>query len=77
MQVQQPDTTFVICINNADYSAALECRKIYQVISDDTAATHGLLRVIDESGEDYLYPTTHFIPVSFPPSIQDAILRAA
>lgn len=77
MHVQQTNMTFVICINNADYSAALELRKIYQVIPDDTAATHGLVRVIDESGEDYLYPTTYFIPVSFPPSIQDAILRAA
>lgn len=68
---------FVICINNAGFSAALELRKIYQVIPDNSAATHGLLRVIDESGEDYLYPTTYFIPVNFPPSIQDAILCAA
>jgi hypothetical protein len=77
MHAQQTDAMFVICINNTDYSAALEIRKIYQIIPDDTALAHGLLRVIDESGEDYLYPTTYFIPVSFPPSIQAAILRAA
>jgi hypothetical protein len=77
MHVQEANTMFVICINNAEFSAALELRKIYQVIPDDSAAMHGLLRVIDESGEDYLYPTTYFIPVNFPPNIQDAILRAA
>lgn len=77
MHVQQTDTTFVICINNTEYAASLEVRKIYQAIPDDIAGAHGLLRVIDESGEDYLYPTTYFIPVSFPPSIHDAILRAA
>ena len=77
MKAQQTHTMFVICVNNTEYTAALELRKIYQVIPDETAATHGLVRVIDESGKDYLYPTSYFIPVSFPPSIQDAILRAA
>lgn len=77
MQLYQADMTFVICIDNADYPAALERRKVYQVVPDDKAALHGLLRVIDESGEDYLYPTSCFVPVNFPPAVQDAIVRAA
>nr|WP_044200518.1 hypothetical protein [Oscillochloris trichoides] len=68
---------FVICIDNTAYPVALERRKIYQVIPDEHAATHHLLRVIDESGEEYLYPSTYFIPVDFAPSIQEALLRAA
>jgi hypothetical protein len=77
MTVQQPELRFVICIDNTDYPAALERRKIYQVITDDHAASHNLLRVIDESGEDYVYPKGYFIPVDFAPSIQEALLRAA
>jgi hypothetical protein len=77
MTGEQPELRFVICIENTDYPAALERRKIYQVIPDDRAATHNLLRVIDESGEDYMYPKGYFIPVDFGPSIQEALLRAA
>jgi len=77
MQTQQREPRFVICINNTEYPAALERRKIYQVIPDDSAAQHQLLRIIDESGEDYLYPEIYFVPALFPPSIQEAILRAA
>ncbi len=77
MQSQQRETTFVICIDNADYPAALERRKVYQAIPDETAAQYHLLRIIDESGEDYLYPTDYFIPVTFPPIVRDALLRAA
>lgn len=76
MQIPQSEMTFAICIDNTDYAAALERRKIYQVIPDHTAALHGLLRIIDESGEDYLYPSIYFIPVNFSPSIQEAIVRA-
>jgi hypothetical protein len=50
------ETNFVVCINNQDYPASLEVRKIYQVIPDNRAAEHQYIRVIDESGEDYLYP---------------------
>jgi hypothetical protein len=77
MTVEQPVLRFVICIDNTDYPVALERRKIYQVIPDDRAARHNLLRVIDESGEDYVYPNGYFIPVDFAPSIQEALLRAA
>ncbi len=77
MTMEQHELRFVICIDNTDYPAALERRKIYQVILDDRAARHNLLRVIDESGEDYMYPQGYFIPVDFAPSIQQALLRAA
>lgn len=77
MTMEQHELRFVICIDNTDYPAALERRKIYQVILDDRAARHNLLRVIDESGEDYIYPKGYFIPVDFAPGIQEALLRAA
>ncbi|MBX0331610.1 hypothetical protein K2Z83_28565 [Oscillochloris sp. ZM17-4] len=77
MTVEQPELRFVICIENTDYPVALERRKIYQVVPDERAASHDFLRVIDESGEDYMYPKGYFIPVDFAPSIQEALLRAA
>ncbi len=66
-----------ICIHNADYPAALEVRKIYQVLPDADAAQHGMMRVIDESGEDYLYPATAFVMVDLPQPVRDAVLQAA
>jgi hypothetical protein len=71
------DTNFVICINNAEYPAALELRKIYQVIPDEVARDDNLIRIINESGEDYLYPDAYFLAVDLPQPIKDAILRAA
>lgn len=66
----------VICINN-DSCEDLMRRKIYQVLPDETAAKDGLLRVIDDSGEDYLYAASQFVEVSFAPEIERAILNAA
>lgn len=71
------DQQFVICINNKDYPASLEVRKLYQVLPDDRAASHALLRVVDESGEDYLYPSHYFVSVKLPQSVQNAILVTA
>jgi hypothetical protein len=68
---------FAICIQNTDYPAALERRKIYQMLHDDDAASHHYVRVIDESGEDYLYPADYFLVIDLPQPMQDAILRAA
>lgn len=56
----------MICVNNRGYEASLEIRKIYEVISDKTAEKHHQLRVIDESGEDYLFPEDYFAPVRLP-----------
>ncbi len=67
----------LICVDNSDYPAALEVRKIYVRISDGDAERHGLLRVIDESGEDYLYPAVRFVAVDLPAAVASAVLRAA
>ena len=57
------EAQFVICIANKGYAASLELRKIYQVVPDKTASTLHQIRVIDESGEEYLYPQDYFVPV--------------
>jgi len=53
--------SYVVCIDNTDYSASLEKHKIYRVVRDEVARDDGDLRVIDESGEDYLYPAEYFV----------------
>ena len=68
---------FVVCINNMEYPASLERNKIYRVLPDEEAIADGDLRIIDESGEDYLYPATWFIPVALPQAIQESVLLAA
>ncbi len=70
-------TQFAVCLNNNDYEASLELGKIYQVLPDAKAARHGLTRVIDESGEDYLYPADWFHPVKLPSSVQQVLVDAA
>lgn len=68
---------FVVCINNQDYSASLEVRKIYQVLPDSQADTHHMIRVIDESGEDYLYPSSYFMFVELPEPIKQVLASAS
>jgi hypothetical protein len=67
---------FVICLKNKGYEVSLERRKIYQVLPDADAAKHGQLRVIDESGEDYLYPASCFTPIELPQPIGKAVLAS-
>ena len=67
----------VVCIENEDYVASLEKRKIYVALRDTTAEAHGLLRVIDESGDDYLYPKSFFRPIDLPQTVKRAVLAAA
>jgi hypothetical protein len=76
-QSKRRSRQFVICINNDDYPASLETRKIYEALSDSDAEKHGQIRVIDESGEDYLYPQDYFIPVDLPKNAEDAVIKAA
>src|SRR2546429_7529761 len=68
---------FVICVKNSGYLASLEKRKIYVALRDPAAEKHGQLRVIDESGEDYLYPKTFFRTIALPQSVRRAVLAAA
>jgi hypothetical protein len=71
------DLRFAVCLNNSDYPASLELHKIYRVIPDEEAALDGDLRVIDESGEDYLYPADFFAVIELPPAVEQAILQAS
>jgi hypothetical protein len=64
-------------VKNEDYPASLEKRKIYEAIPDPDAAKHDQIRVIDESGEDYLYPEEYFIPVTLPKNVEEAVIKAA
>ncbi len=57
---------YVMCIKNDGYAASLEMRKIYQAISDTDSAEKKMIRVIDESGEDYLFPEEFFVPIQIP-----------
>jgi len=57
---------FAICVSNAGVPASLELRKVYRLVSDPAAASEGLVRVVDESGEDYLYPDKFFVPIEVP-----------
>jgi hypothetical protein len=68
---------FAVCINNADYPASLELHKIYRVLPDKDAAIDDDIRVIDESGEDYLYPAEWFVFVELPLAVEKSFSRAA
>jgi hypothetical protein len=68
---------FVVCLKNKGYEVSLEPRKIYQALPDPVAEKHQQLRVIDESGEDYLYPKSFFAPLDLPQPIRKAVLAAA
>jgi hypothetical protein len=68
---------FAVCVRNTGYPASLELRKIYEIVSDPEAAAHGLIRVIDESGEDYLYPKNFFVRLDLSQPVETAVLRAA
>ena len=70
------EAQFVICVGNKGYVASLELRKIYQVIPDKVASSLHQMRVIDESGEDYLYPEDYFVPVQLPQAAARAVRRA-
>jgi primosomal protein N' len=65
---------FAVCVRNDEYEESLELRKIYEVLDDPPAAKHGMIRVIDEEGEDYLYPREWFLSIHLPHHIEEAIL---
>ncbi len=66
-----------VCVRNTGYLASLEVRKLYRVLPDAGAQKRGLIRVVDESGEDYLYPEDFFIAVRLPQSVKQAVLKAS
>ena len=75
--MQNDRTQYVVCVRNKDYTASLELRKIYAVIPDPDAEIHGMIRLLDESGEDYLYPRSFFLPIKVPQTISHALAMAS
>ena len=65
---------FAICIDNTDYAASLILKKIYEVLPDEEAAKDDFIRIIDESGEDYLYHLSHFILIELPLEVEQALV---
>ena len=66
MPQNEPIRRFLLCLSNEGYPASLEVRKVYQALPDATAESRGFVRVIDESGEDYLYPSECFVAFDLP-----------
>ena len=68
---------FAICVCNDDYPASLELRKLYPVLEDEFASEHGLVRIIDESGEDYLFPAEYFVRITMPQALEKQLRKIA
>lgn len=68
---------FLMCVKNDGYPASLEVRKVYQVIPDDDAAGLGFVRIVDESGEDYLFPSDFFVAIDLPKEAATAFAEAS
>jgi len=76
MKQRKTEPRFVICVRN-EGCEDLELSKVYQVLVDESAAQDGYIRVIDESGEDYLYPADYFVPIVLPRAAERALLAAS
>jgi hypothetical protein len=77
MKDQELEVRFAICINDGGYLDDLKVRTVYQVLPDESAARSNYLRVIDETGEDYLYPANLFVPIQVPREVEEALLLTA
>jgi hypothetical protein len=77
MAKKKPSPQFLLCIRNDDYPASLEVRKVYRALPDETAATRHFVRIIDESGDDYLYPEGYFVPIELPQAAVSAFGQAS
>lgn len=73
MKDSKTESQFVICVKNEGYPASLDLRKIYRVIPDPEATELHMLRVVDESGEDYLYPVDFFVPIKLTRVVRKAL----
>jgi len=71
------DQHVALCINNEGYPAALELRKVYEILPDEKAHGAGLIRIVDESGEDYLYPKDFFEVISLPQKVGETMFRTS
>ena len=77
MEAREDSIRFAVCVDNDGYPASLELHKIYRVLPDEGAEADGDLRVVDESGEDYLYPAERFILVELPQAVEKSLLQNA
>ena len=77
MSESETQPRFLICVRNESYPASLELRKVYRAVPDTAAPERGFLRVIDESGEDYLYPEDYFVPIDLPQAAARAFAQAS
>jgi hypothetical protein len=66
---------FAVCVRNSGYEGTLELRKLYEVIDDTSAEEHSQIRVVDESGEDYLYPKTWFRRIDLPQRVEEELVN--
>ncbi|MDX2243442.1 MAG: hypothetical protein NW224_22400 [Leptolyngbyaceae cyanobacterium bins.302] len=75
METEQTQSIhFALCLNNEGYKASLEVGKLYRIVADEQATAHGLIRIIDESGEDYAFSIDRFYPVQLPQSVENRLL---
>ena len=72
--MKQPTKQFALCIENNDYEASLILGKVYRILPDTRAAKDDLVRIVDESGEDYLYDKSNFVFVDFPIAVRKKLL---
>jgi len=72
--MKQPTKPFALCVDSADYKASLIPGKVYRIIPDPRAAKDDFVRIVDESGEDYMYHKSHFLFVDFPQAVTKRIL---
>ena len=77
MEAKENSSRFVVCLRNEGYEASLEPRKIYRIVPDAQANARGMIRVVDESGEDYLYPDDLFSPITLPQRLIDSLAWAS
>jgi len=72
-----PSNALAICVKNDGYDASLELRKLYEFLPDAEASDHDQIRVVDESGEDYLYPSAYFVCIEVPQAVRQRVLLSS
>ena len=77
MKIMSIKSQFAICVKNEEYPASLQLWKVYRVLPDERGARHNMVRVVDESGEDYLFSASYFVPVELPQAVESALLATA
>ncbi|HVS65427.1 MAG TPA: hypothetical protein VMT85_18210 [Thermoanaerobaculia bacterium] len=75
--MSEPRQSYFLCVSDGGYSASLQVRTVYRGLSDPEAESHGMLRIVDESGEDYLFPASLFVPIEVPEAALQAFVGAA